>query len=279
MGRKNYALTEATYAKFAREGRGAGEGADYLPWIRVDEVPSRGRSHRVWCHLTGRAHHFLSDTEFLAFHKFWWDEAVEDVREQFPLVRAVTLDIARRLGVRHPTNAAGTPIVRTTDLLLTRRDGDRHTLEAYAVKTSTDLSERSLAKLDIERLYWLERGTRWGLVLDVDVKTTTVRNIAWSRGALLPRMPDPRPAGEALLRFLAREGSSPANVACLAFDRAHRLEPGSSLSLLRLLIGTRLVETDMSHRSIQRRPAEAFAWRTRAVPPRSPSGAPHWIAG
>jgi hypothetical protein len=37
----------ATIARLLKQGRGSGEGATYQPWLRVQDVPSRGLSSRV----------------------------------------------------------------------------------------------------------------------------------------------------------------------------------------------------------------------------------------
>lgn len=38
-----------------------GNGKDYKPWLYVQDVPSQGRSHRVYSHKTERVHHLLSN--------------------------------------------------------------------------------------------------------------------------------------------------------------------------------------------------------------------------
>jgi hypothetical protein len=38
-----------------------GEGAAYKPWLRVQDIPSLGRVHRVKGWMHGRVHHLLSD--------------------------------------------------------------------------------------------------------------------------------------------------------------------------------------------------------------------------
>ena len=62
-----YGFDEAKIARFRKEGRGEGFGADYKPWLTARDVPSRGRSHRVLGVTTGRVHHLLSDIERRAF--------------------------------------------------------------------------------------------------------------------------------------------------------------------------------------------------------------------
>ncbi len=48
MANSKYSLSEAQIAKRIKKGRGSGSGADYSPWVRVDEVPSLGRSRQVY---------------------------------------------------------------------------------------------------------------------------------------------------------------------------------------------------------------------------------------
>ena len=150
MARQRYGFDEARIARFHKEGRGTGHGADYQPWLTIGDVPSRGRSHRPKSTKTGRVHHLLSDIERHTFHLFDWDDAVTDIREQFPLDRDITPRIAEQLGVEHPRDVkTRTPLVMTTDFLVDMvRDG-RQVLLALAVKPAEELDKpRVLEKLD-----------------------------------------------------------------------------------------------------------------------------------
>src|SRR5713101_3462125 len=77
---------ESTTDKRIKEGRGQGRGANYLPWLYIHDVPSRGRAWRTKGWKTGRPHHLLSDLE----HDYQliqdWDPSVIDIREQYPLL-------------------------------------------------------------------------------------------------------------------------------------------------------------------------------------------------
>jgi hypothetical protein len=44
--------------------------ANYQPWLRVQDVPSKGRIHRIKGCITGRVHHLLSDLEAKVFYTF-----------------------------------------------------------------------------------------------------------------------------------------------------------------------------------------------------------------
>lgn len=59
MAGKQYFNTEVKNAKWLKEGRGAGLGAYYLPWIIVRDLVSRGRSHRVFGHACQKTRHLL----------------------------------------------------------------------------------------------------------------------------------------------------------------------------------------------------------------------------
>ena len=48
MARRNTSFDEAKIARFEKEGRGQGRGADYKPWLTTYDVPSAGREHRVF---------------------------------------------------------------------------------------------------------------------------------------------------------------------------------------------------------------------------------------
>jgi len=117
MARRGTSFDEAKIAHFTKEGRGIGCGADYKPWLTVQDVPSTGREHRVFGVKTGRIHHLLSDIE--------WCEGVLDIREQFPLDREATGRNAESIGVRHPQDVVSkVPMVMTADFVVdVARDG------------------------------------------------------------------------------------------------------------------------------------------------------------
>lgn len=94
MGKKRYWNSEAKNTRWIKEGRGQGVGKDYKPWLTIRDVPSDGRSHRVFGHLTQRTHHLFSDIELATFLLLQWHQSTKDIREQFPLDLNVTKTIA-----------------------------------------------------------------------------------------------------------------------------------------------------------------------------------------
>jgi len=58
-----------------------------------------------------------------------------DIREQYPLERELTLNIAEDLGIKHPIDSkTNTPIVMTTDCFLTMREGSSIVYKARTMK-------------------------------------------------------------------------------------------------------------------------------------------------
>lgn len=76
--------TQAKYERYLKEDRGQGEGKNYVPWIKIQDFPSVGRSHRIPGWKTGRVHHLFSDQEKRTFFIFEWSDIVIDIREQYP---------------------------------------------------------------------------------------------------------------------------------------------------------------------------------------------------
>lgn len=102
--------------KWIKEGRGSGIGADYKPWLNIQDVSSLGRSTRLKGIKTKRQHEFLSDLERNYFYLTEYYNFL-DIREQFPLLPLEeTIVIADELGLKHPTNPkTNEPVVMTTD--------------------------------------------------------------------------------------------------------------------------------------------------------------------
>jgi hypothetical protein len=123
-----------------------GRGTDYLPWLTIYDVASKGRSHRVSGRKTGRIHHLLSDIEWRLFLYLDWCDDVTDIREQFPMDRAVTCRIAESLNIRYPSDTATkTPLVMTTDFFVDLLRDGKTCQEACYVKPDSDLREERVS--------------------------------------------------------------------------------------------------------------------------------------
>lgn len=252
MGRSRYKWTEAKIWKWVNEGRGQGAGADYLPWLRVSDVPSKGFSHRIWGELTHRVHHLLSHLEYLVYLWCLMQGGLCDIREAYPLNRQDTRRIAKILGLAHP-RYPGTRIdvVMTTDLLLTR-PGDPATYIALAVKPSSQLADpRVIEKLAIERAYWLEHGVTFYVVTEKNLPEVVLHNFERIRFAMNLAMNPSFTVARArklqhdLLGHLTLRQSCTYEGFCTEFDGKLGLETGDSHYLLTNMMAHGVLTFDM----------------------------------
>lgn len=179
MGKRNYSWTEDKIAKFIKEGRGSGELSNYKPWLTIHDVPSEGNASRLKGWKTGRIHHLLSNIERSYFFMLEWSESVLDIREQFPLERLDTLEIARDKGIPHiKDNATGTYIPLTTDFLITIKKNDKIITIASSIKPFKELEDiDTLKKLEVEREYWNQKAIDWQIVTEKDIPKAFSENI------------------------------------------------------------------------------------------------------
>lgn len=176
-------------------GFGAGAGAEYVPWLRVQDVPSMGRSWKIQGIKIDRIHHLLSDLERAYFLVCEFSEDVVDIREQYPLLPSGnTQAIASAIGVRYPRyKATSVPLVMTTDFLLTVKqpNGDLKSV-ARTIKYQQELEgkgcARTLEKLEVERRFWMSQGVDWSIVTEELFTPDLILNLAFLRKyAKLPR--------------------------------------------------------------------------------------------
>ena len=172
-------LLEPKIRKRFKEGRGSGTGKSYKPFLEVRDVPSKGRVHRRPAITHGRIVHLLSDLELAAFLLCDWSPSVGDIREQFPLDIQKTLEIAERIGIKHP-QYKGVNQVMTTDLVIDLEISGEIVTQAISVKYADDLEDkRTIEKQELERRYWESLGVPWFIFTDHEVPRTFVQNIKW----------------------------------------------------------------------------------------------------
>jgi len=182
--------TQADIDRYIAQGYGQGEGVTYKPWLRVQDVPSNGRSRKVLGIKTGRQHHLLSDLEFGYLLVLEFSEQVIDIREAFPIFPTEhAREISVQLGIQYP-RFPGTNLlyVMSTDFLVTLQasDGSRR-LAARTVKyerafqQSNDL-KRTVEKLELEKAIHSAQGIEdWKLVTETTIGSTLMANLIWLR--------------------------------------------------------------------------------------------------
>lgn len=123
MGRGPRKMTEDVIKRWRAEGRGTGEKQTYKPWLEVFDFSSEGLVNRVYSEKLGRTVHLMSEVESKIFYGLEWQRSIIDIREQFPLDRDLTLEIASHLGIKHPYYpGTRVPTVMTVDFF--RGTGD-----------------------------------------------------------------------------------------------------------------------------------------------------------
>ena len=180
MPRRKIVWNENKFKRYIKEGRGKGEGKNYIPWIKTREVPSKGRRGRPTGWKTGRLHHFLSDHESRYFYTLEWVDAVTDIREQFPIIDfETTQEIAEEMGIKHPTDPkSGFPCIITTDFLITVNIDGKTKQVARTIKPSEQLNDkRTIEKFEIERRYWAAKEIDWGIVTEKEIPKTLANNV------------------------------------------------------------------------------------------------------
>ena len=234
------------FQKYIREGRGQGEGSDYIPWLSIHDFSSRGIVSRVFGLKTKRIHHFLSRNELYFFYLLEWSDSVLDIREQYPLMDVeLAIDIAAGADIQYPKdNISGFPYVLTCDFMITTPQG----LKARTIKCSSELSNRrTIEKLEIERHYWEKVGINWALVTEREIPTEAAKNIEWLHASAIPSEDLQNPMiQQEFLRQASRNIPVPQIAANI--DKGFGLPAGSGFRIFRYLLWTKQlqggIETD-----------------------------------
>ena len=241
-------LEPAIVKRLQNEKRGQGIGKHYKPFLTVQDVPSKGRIHRRPSLTHNRIVHLLSDLELAAFLLFDWQKSVIDIREQFPLNPEVTIDIANRLGIKHPAYK-GVIQVMTTDLLVDFNLNGQHSTQAVSVKYSQDLEdERTIEKLELERRFWEKEDIEWFVFTEHEVPVICVKNIRW----LAPHIhsydldeSERTRVFENILHVLDAAPEEKISVLLSQLDQQQGLQSGSNLQYFRHLAAQSAFQWDM----------------------------------
>lgn len=252
----NIEWNEARIARLELEGRGRGRGSAYRPWIKVSDISSNGRSRRAWSPKTGRTHHLLSDVEYHLFLALEWARDVIDIREQYPIDRDITLEIARTSGIKHPFYpGAHVPTVMTVDFMVTRVRNGQEFEEAFDAKRTEDAgNELAIGKLELMRRVMVEAGIQHHVVFHTDLPTQKIQNLDWLRTSCVQdNETEPWPGfWSSMADRMARELTSIPNGRqtladyCAAFDERHGLQPGTGLRASRILMYDRSIQIDLN---------------------------------
>jgi len=233
-----------------RRGRGIGEGPNYLPWLKVRDVPSQGTSLTGHGILTGRSHHGLSSLEATYLFLLERRSGVLDIREQWPILDiARTIELCTELGIRHNFRK-GFPEPFTIDFLITEVRGDERSFRAASVKTPEDAADPAVrVRLAVEERWCSERGIPWTLVDTSHFSRTLLETLrfirTWSRHRY-----EPSPAREAVFMEAFRKAYTRNELLSHLMARLSkglRLPPTQTLDTFRYCVWSNEIEISFSH--------------------------------
>lgn len=228
---------------------GIGVGSSYKPWLRVQDVKSKGVRSQILGLKTGRVHHTLSSIETDFFYLAEYSDSVTDIREQFSLLPInLSIKIAEALGIEHPTHPkTKESIIITTDFLLTRLIGEQVIYEAISVKSEDESDEqRVLEKLEIERVWWELLGIKFSYFIGNELTQIQSRNINWATHPLRSETEVfSEQEMDSATSFLT-SGNHFIRDICDQFVNRMGMKHEMALTMLRSLIGTKRVDVDLS---------------------------------
>lgn len=165
-----------------RRGRGVGHGREYVPWLKVRDVPSRGTSSVISGIRIGRPHHLLSELEATYFFLIERRPSTVEIREQWPILDLDgTLTLCARLGVRHRYRGIY-PEPFTIDFLITERIDGELKYRAASIKTREDAANHEIRhRLSLEHAWCRERKIPWTLVDTSAFDRTLLANLRFVR--------------------------------------------------------------------------------------------------
>ncbi|MGL5668378.1 MAG: TnsA endonuclease N-terminal domain-containing protein [Shewanella sp.] len=248
MAKSSLGFSEHQIARRIKDGRGLGKGKEYRPWLYVQDVPSEGRSHRVYSHKTGRVHHLLSDLELAAFLVFEWAPNITDIREQFPLIREDTKAIAREHSLKHPS-IRGIEQIMSSDFLVDTKTGPYRQFVIQVKPVEALFDDNTTEKLQIERRYWELKQIPWFLITEQKIDPQIRQNISW----LYPTKSEGVIDKELLIQLpflhsvFSKSPQTKVIDICKQIDTAYALEIGHTLRDVRTLTANGYLKFNINH--------------------------------
>jgi hypothetical protein len=250
MGRRRKIETFDDFKRALKGNYGVGEGADYTPWLRIQDANSRTGKTLVHGMKTNRSHHLMSALETEFFYIADFSDSVIDIREQFPLFPLnLSQKIAQTFDISHPIHPISKqPLILTTTFLLTTINNNQINYSAISVLPKTSVNNvKTLEKLDIERIWWNELGVPFKSFTGNKFTKCQSRNIAWvtspMRSGVVKFTEDQVETAISLLhvsRYLKKE-------ICEMFIHEIGIDHDEALSLLLTLIARKNVLVDFNY--------------------------------
>lgn len=221
----------------------------YQPFVKVQDISSLGRSHRVFGHKSGRTHHLLSDLELSVFLLFEWNTNVVAINEQFALNLEETLALAMEVNIKHPS-IRGENKVMTSDFYITLNAKNKAMTSQMAlqVKYAKDLDDpRTIEKIELERRFWQRKDVPFYLITENDIPKTVSTNIKWLYPAKNTHFTNLSwDEFEYYSKQLAQHSHLRLVEFCKKCDSINDLEIGTSLSCMKGFLGHNYMSFDIT---------------------------------
>ena len=249
MGRGRKLESWKDFERSLKNKYGVGDGSEYKPWLRIQDVKSKGTRSLIYGRKTQRHHHMMSSIESEHFHLAEFSNSVVDIREQFPIFPLnFTQKVAKTLGVEHPRHpTTKEPIIMTTDQLLTIQSPNELSYHAVSIKPESDSGDlRVLEKIDIERVCWELLGVRFSYFTGNELTKIQSSNLQW---ATSPFRENPRFFTTEQIAFALstiKIGEYFIEDICNQFISMNIASHDDALILVRFLIAEKHIDVDLS---------------------------------
>ena len=255
MSKRSRVWTNDKKRRYIQEGRGTGEGKEYMPWLRIQDFPSLGCATRILSNTTNRIHHFFSDLQTKCFYLWEWDKNVIDIREHYPLLDLDTVintnDI--NLDLFKDKKTGENYVITTTFLLTVKMHSGDIKYFARSVKSKEQLNKKITSeKLEIERRYWQAKGIHWAIITEENIPAIKVKNIEWLHGVTSEYKDYGIESDEIvtlcseLLEFLSNKSIAVRKVLSM-FDKENNLIAGTGIFLFKYLVISGVLEIDLNN--------------------------------
>ncbi|HAS6026913.1 TnsA endonuclease N-terminal domain-containing protein [Vibrio vulnificus] len=249
MGRGRKLESLKDFERALKNKYGIGQGAEYKPWLMIQDVKSKGTRSLIYGRKSQRNHHMMSSIESEHFYLAEFSNSVVDIREQFPLFPLnFTQKVAKTLGVEHPKHPkTGDPIIMTTDQLLTIQSSQGRSFHAVSVKPEDESDDlRVLEKLDIERVCWELLGVKFSYFTGNDLTRVQSSNLHWATSPFRenPKTFSSEQVGCALSTITI--GQLFIEDLCNQLVSMNIASNDDALLLVRYLIADKLIDVDLS---------------------------------
>lgn len=253
MGRSLAPFNEAKVAERWARGFGQGTGATYKPWLSFRDLSSRGVTTRLRSPKLLRTLTVFSNVEKCAYLLSERLKTFSDYREQGPMDREITQEIAKDLGIRHPQYfGTRVPAVLTYDALLVQ-DGQVTMIDCKHSEYEKNYREQEAYA--IRDVYAARMGWAIKRLTDESYTRQRIHNLQWIRLSVVGKGRYALPATEIdawgrnvldhLGNAIDRGERSPLRPYLRAFDEKYHLKQGLGLLSLRRLLWHRHLKFDL----------------------------------